>query len=322
MSPVIVMIATLITHPACHDHTMPAGHPECPERLDAINNQLLASGIDSLIYHRESPAATDEQLFRVHNKDYVQRLEQAVPREGIIRFADDIYLSPGTMTAARHAAGAGILGVDMIMAGETDAVFCNVRPAGHHAERARAMGFCIFNNIAIAAEHALAVHSLKRVAIVDFDVHHGNGTQDIFLQESRVLFCSSFQHPFYPLTAIDDVPGHIINIPLPATTRSENFRAAIAEKCLPILIEYKPQLILISAGFDGHIDDDMSSIRLVEQDYVWITQQLRQIMDESKKCPDTAEQCRGIVSMLEGGYDLPALGRCAMMHIKAMAKLS
>lgn len=316
------MIATLITHPACHLHLMPEEHPECPERLDAINNQLLASGIDSLIYHRESPLATDEQLLRVHTRGYLQRLTQAQPREGILRFADDIYLSPGTLDAARHAAGAGILGVDMVMRGETDAVFCNVRPAGHHAEPANAMGFCIFNNVAIAAAHALAVHHLERIAIVDFDVHHGNGTQEIFRHEPRVLFCSSFQHPFYPLTPIDNVPDHIINIPLPATCRSEGFRAALTEHCLPTLTRFQPQLLLISAGFDGHLDDDMSSVRLVEQDYVWITHQLRQLVDISKNNPDITQQCRGMVSMLEGGYDLPALGRCAMMHIKAMAKLS
>ena len=316
------MIATLITHPACHLHLMPEGHPECPERLDAINNQLLASGTDSLIYHRESPAATDEQLLRVHTHDYLQRLAQAQPDEGILRFADDIYLSPGTLTAARHAAGAGILGVDMVMRAETDAVFCNVRPAGPHAESAKAMGLCIMNNVAIAAAHALAAHHLERIAIVDFDVHHGNGTQEIFRHEPRVLFCSSFQHPFYPLTPIDNVPDHIINIPLPATCRSEGFRAALTEHCLPALARFQPQLLLISAGFDGHLDDDMSSIRLVEQDYVWITQQLRQLVDNSKNNPDITQQCRGMVSLLEGGYDLPALGRCAMMHIKAMAKLS
>ncbi len=315
------MIAALITHPACHLHQMPEGHPECPERLDAINNQLLASGIDSLVYHRESPAATDDQLLRVHTEEYLQRLIQAQPAEGIRRFCDDIYLSPGTLTAARHAAGAGILGVDMVMGGETDAVFCNVRPAGHHAESAKAMGFCIFNNVAIATAHALAVHGLERVAIVDFDVHHGNGTQEIFLNEPRVLFCSSFQHPFYPMTPIEAVPDHIINMPLPATCRSEGFRAALKRQCLPALRQFEPQLILISAGFDGHLDDDMSSIRLVEQDYVWITQQLRELVDNSRTNPDPQRQCRGMVSVLEGGYDLPALGRCAMMHLKAMAKL-
>ncbi len=314
------MIATLISHPSCLQHHMPAGHPECPERIDAIMNQLTANGIDGLLYQREAPIATDEQLLRVHTLAHLHAITRAVPTEGTTFFADDVYLSPQTLRAARHAAGAAIMGVDMIMRGETDAVFCNVRPPGHHAERARAMGFCIFNNIAIAAAHALEFYGLERIAIVDFDVHHGNGTQDIFLNDPRVLFCSSFQYPFYPNTDIDNVPEHIINTPLPATCRSEGFRTAISESWLPALEKFKPQLILISAGFDAYIDDDMSSVSLVEQDYFWITQQLRQLMDASKNFPPE-QQCKGIVSTLEGGYDLLGLGRCAVAHIKAMAKL-
>ena len=314
------MIATLISHPSCHQHHMPAGHPECPERIDAITNQLMSNGIDGLLYQREAPAVTDEQLLRVHTLDHIHAITRAIPSEGIYFFADDVYLSPHTLRAARHAAGAAALGVDMVMRGETDAVFCNVRPPGHHAERARAMGFCIFNNIAIAAAHALTVYGLQRVAIVDFDVHHGNGTQDIFLDDPRVLFCSSFQYPFYPNTNIDDVPAHIINTPLPATCRSEGFRTAINESWFPALEKFKPQLILISAGFDAYIDDDMSSISLVEQDYFWITQKLRILMDESKQLA-AEQQCKGIVSTLEGGYDLLGLGRCAVAHIKALAKL-
>ncbi|HCS66005.1 MAG TPA: deacetylase [Cellvibrio sp.] len=299
---------------------MPAGHPECPARIDAIANQLMANGIDGLLYHREAPAATDEQLLRVHSLDHLHAITRAIPNEGIYFFADDVYLSPQTLSAARHAAGAAAMGVDMVMRGETDAVFCNVRPPGHHAERARAMGFCIFNNVAIAAAHALAVYGLERVAVIDFDVHHGNGTQDIFLDDSRVLFCSSFQFPFYPNTNIDDVPSHIINTPLPATCRSEGFRSAISEQWFPALEKFKPQLILISAGFDAYIDDDMSSISLVEQDYSWITQKLRALMDDSKQLAPE-QQCKGIVSTLEGGYDLLGLGRCAVAHIKALAKL-
>jgi acetoin utilization deacetylase AcuC-like enzyme len=314
------MIATLISHPDCHNHYMPAGHPECPERIDAIANQLLANGIDALLYQREAPAVTDEQLLRVHTAEHLQNIAQASPSSGSHFYTDDVYLSPGTYSAARHAAGAAILGVDMVMRGETDAVFCNVRPPGHHAERMRAMGFCIFNNVAVAAAHALATYGLERVAIVDFDVHHGNGTQDIFFNEPRVLFCSSFQYPFYPNTNIDDVPAHIINTPLPATCRSEGFRAAVSESWFPALENFKPQLILVSAGFDAYIDDDMSSISLVEQDYFWITQQLRKLMDDSKKLAPE-QQCKGIVSTLEGGYDLLGLGRCAVAHIKALAKL-
>lgn len=299
---------------------MPAGHPECPERIDAIANQLMANGIDGLLYQREAPAATNEQILRVHSLDHLNAITRAIPDEGIYFFADDVYLSPKTLSAARHAAGAAAMGVDMVMRGETDAVFCNVRPPGHHAERTRAMGFCIFNNVAIAAAHALAVYGLERVAVVDFDVHHGNGTQDIFLDDSRILFCSSFQFPFYPNTNIDDVPAHIINTPLPATCRSEGFRSAISEQWFPALEKFKPQLMLISAGFDAYIDDDMSSISLVEQDYSWITQKLRALMDDSKQLAPE-QQCKGIVSTLEGGYDLLGLGRCAVAHIKALAKL-
>lgn len=314
------MIATLISHPDCLKHQMPNGHPECPQRVEAIANQLMASGIDGLLYQRDAVAATDEQLLRVHNKDYLQRLVQAVPSQGSVFFDDDVYLSPDTLIAARQAAGAAAMGVDMIMRNETDAVFCNVRPPGHHAEHNRAMGFCIFNNVAVAAAHALAEHNLQRVAIVDFDVHHGNGTQDIFIDEPRVLFCSSFQYPFYPNTNIDDVPSHIINTPLPATCRSQGFRDAVSSRWFPALEAFKPQMIFISAGFDAYIDDDMSSISLVEQDYFWITQKLRELMDKSKNNP-VDEQCRGIISTLEGGYDLLGLGRCAIAHIKALAKL-
>lgn len=299
---------------------MPAGHPECPERIDAIMNQLTANGIDGLLYQREAPVATDEQLLRVHTLTHLHAITRAIPTEGTHFFSDDVYLSPQTLRAARHAAGAAIMGVDMIMRGETDAVFCNVRPPGHHAERARAMGFCIFNNIAIAAAHALEYYGLERIAIVDFDVHHGNGTQDIFIDEPRVLFCSSFQYPFYPNTDIDNVPEHIINTTLPATCRSEGFRSAVSKSWFPTLEKFNPQMILISAGFDAYIDDDMSSVSLVEQDYFWITQKLRELMDASKNLAPE-QHCKGIVSTLEGGYDLLGLGRCAVAHIKALAKL-
>lgn len=314
------MLATLVSHPACHDHHMPDGHPECPARIDAIANQLLASGIDALLYQRDAIEVTDAQLQRVHTAEYIQRITAATPKNGITFYADDVYLSPKTVIAARYAAGAAVMGVDMIMRGETDAVFCNVRPPGHHAEHNRAMGFCIFNNVAVAAAHAIHEYGLERVAIVDFDVHHGNGTQDIFLNEPRVLFCSSFQYPFYPHTNIEDVPQHIINTPLPATCRSQEFRDAVSAQWFPALENFKPQMILISAGFDAYIDDDMSSISLFEQDYFWITQQLRQLMDKSKTNPQH-DQCKGIISTLEGGYDLLGLGRCALAHIKALAKL-
>lgn len=280
----------------------------------------MANGIDGLLYHRDAIPATDEQLLRVLSAEHLQKIAAAIPNDGMYFFADDVYLSPATLTAARHAAGAAVMGVDMIMQGKTDAVFCNVRPPGHHAERARAMGFCIINNIAVAAAHALEHYGLQRVAIIDFDVHHGNGTQEIFFDDARVLFCSSFQYPFYPHTDIDNVPAHIINTPLPASCRSQGFREAISAQWLPALKQFQPQMMFISAGFDAYIDDDMSSISLVEQDYEWITRELRQLMDESKKA-SADQQCLGIVSSLEGGYDLLGLGRCAVAHIKALAKI-
>ena len=293
---------------------MPDGHPECPARLEAIHNQLLSSGLDFVLGERDALEVTDAQLARVHDPQYLHWLNTHLPTEGIVSLGDDIFLSAQSLVAARYAAGSGAQGVDLVMQGTTKVVFCNVRPPGHHAERARAMGFCLYNNIAVAAYHALDAYGLKRVAIVDFDVHHGNGTQDIFLDEPRVLFCSSFQHPFYPDTDIDVKRPNIVNVPLPATTKGPEFQQAISEHWLPALEDFAPELILVSAGFDAHLLDDMSSVSLTEQDYQWVSEQLRAYVDEH-------EQCRGIVSMLEGGYDLPALGRSVVAHVKAMAKL-
>jgi len=314
------MIATFITHPDCLMHTMPAGHPECPARIEAINNQLLSSGLDCLVYHRDAIEATDEQILLVHTPAYLEQIKQSLPAQGIFQLGDELFLSSDTLVAARHAAGAAVQAVDMVMNGETDIVFCNVRPAGHHAEADKGMGFCIFNNVAIATTHALKNYGIERVAILDFDVHHGNGTQAMFFDNPSVLFCSVFQHPFYPNTPIEPVPEHIINLPLPATARSEEFQQTLTEHFFPRLQEFAPQLILVSAGFDGYIDDDMSSMSLVEQDYARIGRQLRAYMDSSKNA-DENQHCKGIISVLEGGYDIDSLGRCAIAHLKALAKL-
>ncbi|WP_339898856.1 histone deacetylase family protein [uncultured Gilvimarinus sp.] len=308
------MTAIIISHPVCLEHLMPDGHPECPARLEAIHNQLLSSGLDFVLGERDALEVTDAQLARVHDPQYLHWLNTHLPTEGIVSLGDDIFLSAQSLVAARYAAGSGAQGVDLVMQGTTKVVFCNVRPPGHHAERARAMGFCLYNNIAVAAYHALDAYGLKRVAIVDFDVHHGNGTQDIFLDEPRVLFCSSFQYPFYPDTDIDIKRPNIVNVPLPATTKGPEFQQAINDRWLPALEDFAPELILVSSGFDAHLLDDMSSISLTERDYQWVSEQLRAYVDEH-------EQCRGIVSMLEGGYDLPALGRSVVAHVKAMAKL-
>lgn len=313
------MLSTLISHADCALHQNPAGHPECAERLDAIQNLLVSTGLDALLLQRDAPLATDEDILRVHSSAHLQQLIDKLPHEGIVALADDVALSPGSLTAARRAAGAGLLAVDMILDKKTDGAFCNIRPPGHHAERDRAMGFCLVNNVAVAAAYALEVKQLRRVAIIDIDVHHGNGTQDIFINDNRVLFCSSFQHPFYPNTNIENMPPHILNSPLAATSRGKEFREAL-DAWIPTLTAFKPQLIFISAGFDGYIDDDMSSVSLVEQDYAWVTKQLRQLMDDSRLLP-ADEQCLGIVSCLEGGYDTHGLARCVAAHIKALAKL-
>ncbi len=286
------------------------GHPEQPARLSAIFDRLIASGLEMIVRQIDAPLATREQLERVHDPDYVQHVFDEAPSEGLIMLDPDTAMGPHTLTAALRSAGAVVHAVDLVMKRDFQAVFCAVRPPGHHAERDRAMGFCFFNNVAVGAAHALAAHGLERVAIVDFDVHHGNGTEHIFETEPRVLFCSSFQHPFYPFTGHETDTPHIVNITLPAGADGTRFREEVERHWLHRLHEFKPQLLLISAGFDAHAEDDMSHVRLREPDYIWITREL-------KKVADAYGEGR-IVSTLEGGYNLSALGRSAVAHIDAL----
>jgi acetoin utilization deacetylase AcuC-like enzyme len=304
------MAIAYITHPDCLLHDMGAGHPECPQRLYAINDQLIASGLEPVLLHHDAPLATREHLQRVHTAAYVQEVFDRAPTEGRVFLDPDTAMNPHSLNAALRAAGAGILGVDLVMGGAAPAAFCAVRPPGHHAERDRAMGFCIFNNVAVAAAHALAVHGLERIAIVDFDVHHGNGTEHIFADEPRVLLCSSFQHPYYPFSGAETASDHVVNVPLPADTAGGGFRAAIEAAWLPVLEKFSPQLILVSAGFDGHYEDDMAQLNLNEADYSWVTRQIKQLADR--------HAAGRIVSLLEGGYALHALGRSVVAHIKAL----
>jgi acetoin utilization deacetylase AcuC-like enzyme len=301
------MTVAFISHKDCERHEMGARHPERPARLVAINDRLRTVGLDELLRHDEAPAVTREQLARVHDEDYIDWIYAQAPKQGVVWLDPDTGMNEYSLSAALRAAGAVVKAVDLVMAGEAEAVFCSVRPCGHHAERRRAMGFCIFNNIAVGAAHALAAHGLKRIAIVDFDVHHGNGTEDIFREEPRALFCSSFQHPFYPGTGADTVSRHIINIPLPAGTGGDGFREAVEERWLGALDAAKPQLLMISAGFDAHAEDDMAMLQLVEADYAWITDKLKAIADRHAE--------GRIVSALEGGYNLSALGRSVATHI-------
>lgn len=306
------MALYFLSHPDCFEHRTPPYHPERPERLSAIEDQLLLSGVGILLDRRDAPRVTREQLLRVHTQTYLDTLAGERPDPGGERCVDggDTYISEHSLEAADRAAGAVVMGVDLVLADKGSAAFCSVRPPGHHATRDRAMGFCLYNNVAVGAAHALAAHGLERVAIADFDVHHGNGTDDIFVDEPRVLFCSTFQHPFYPHEGADRQVAQHVNVPLPAGTRGQAFRAAVREHWLPALDAFRPQLLLISAGFDGHLEDDMAGFGLVEADYDWVTRELRAIAER---------HCEGrIVSTLEGGYALSALGRSVVAHLKAL----
>jgi len=298
-----------ISHHDCEGHQMGAHHVEVPERLHAISDRMIASGIEMLVTHYDAPKASRDQLLRAHDADYVDMLFEAAPKAtDVLTWVDgDTAMCSGTLDAALRAAGAATLGVDLVMGDKHHASFCAVRPPGHHAERHAAMGFCFFNNVAVGAYHAMDHHGIERIAIIDFDVHHGNGTEAIVSGDERILFCSSFQHPFYPGTGADSKAPNVINIPLPARTDGEAFRAAVERDWLPRLEAFAPQLVMISAGFDGHAEDDMAHFRLVEADYAWITRQLHDLA--------VRHASERIVSCLEGGYSLSALGRSVSTHI-------
>ena len=304
------MPTAYLTHPSCLLHEMGPHHPECPERLTAIGDRLIAAGIDPHLQHHTAPAATREQIARVHGKRYVDEIEQASPDSGLYFIDPDTALNPHSLEAALHAAGAVVKAVDLAMAGECKTAFCAVRPPGHHAERRRAMGFCVFNNVAVGAAHAMAVYGLTRVAIVDFDVHHGNGTEEIFTGDHRVLMVSTFQHPLYPYCGIDNDDPKMVNVPLPPGSGGDEFRAAVVLRWLPALEEHRPELILISAGFDAHREDPLANLELTEADYAWVTREIAKVANKHAE--------GRIVSSLEGGYSLSALGRSAAEHLREL----
>ena len=307
------MPTAFISHDDCSKHVMIADHPECPERLAAIQNQLISSGLLGYLRYFDAPEATLEQLARVHDRLYIDEILAKSPSEGLVHIDPDTYMNPCTVAAALRAAGAVVLATELVVGGDMENAFCNIRPPGHHAERSQAMGFCFFNNVAVGAAHALEAFGLERVAIVDFDVHHGNGTEDIFQDDDRVLICSTYQHPLYPYSGRATLPGHLINTPLPAGAWGQQFRAAISEHWLPALHAFQPAIIFISAGFDGHIEDDMANLNLVEADYTWVTQEVMEIADKYAE--------HRVVSVLEGGYALSALGRSATAHIRALLQI-
>jgi acetoin utilization deacetylase AcuC-like enzyme len=312
------MSTVFYSHPACRLHDMGPGHPECPQRLDAISDHLLATGLDIALDYREAPEATIEQIERAHSAHYVteiQDLLQQVREAGVTRALDpDTIACPATLDAALRSAGAAVAATDDVLAGRARNAFCSVRPPGHHATRDEAMGFCFFNNVAIAARHALDVHGLKRVAIIDFDVHHGNGTEDIIAGDERVLMCSFFQHPLYPYCGAVPKGTNMVNVPVAPYTRGPAVREMIAAMWLPALESFKPQMIFISAGFDAHREDDLGQMGLVEADYEWIT---RQVVDVARRHSQNR-----IVSCLEGGYHLGALARSVIAHIRVLADMA
>lgn len=295
------MTTAIVTHPDCLLHVMSDHHPEQPARLRVIEDAL--SPLHFPIY--SAPLASMEQLTAVHEKKYVETIFAQAPHSGHFIIDPDTIMNEHTLNAALRAAGAVCFAVDLIMENKANAVFCNVRPPGHHAEKARAMGFCFFNNAAVGIAHAFNTYHLKRAAIVDFDVHHGNGTEDIFSSDERVLLCSSFQSPFYPYKGANTKNPHILNLALPAGTSGKIFRLQ-TQQWFRAIEFFRPDIIFFSAGFDGHAEDPLADFLLQAEDYAWITRQIKQI---AKKV------CKGrIISVLEGGYNLSILGKCAHAH--------
>lgn len=315
------MTTAFYTHADCKLHDMGDWHPESPARLQAIEDQLIASRIEGFLCYRDAPLATDAMILRVHAAAALALVRDHLP--GAAAGANATYpidadtaINAHSLQAALRAAGAAVAATDAVMAGEIENAFCAIRPPGHHARPSTPMGFCLFNNVAIAAQHAMAEHALERVAIVDFDVHHGNGTEEAFRDDPRVLMASFFQHPFYPFSGAGDgapVRPNMLNMPLPAYSGGDVVRRLVTDTWLPALHAHRPQMIFISAGFDAHREDDIGQMGLVEADYVWITRQIMAV---------AAEHAQGrIVSCLEGGYNLSALGRSVAAHVKALAQL-
>ncbi len=303
------MHTAFISHPDCLLHEMGAYHPERPARLKAIEDELVACGLMDKLVRYSAPLATREQLKRVHTSEHIASLEAAARASsmGLVYLDPDTAMNRYSLKAAYRAAGAVILGTDLVIEGKVKNAFCSVRPPGHHAERDRAMGFCLFNNIAAGAAHALEAHTLERIAIVDFDVHHGNGTEDIFRNNPGVMMVSIFQHPFYPYSGIAGRSERMVNIPLAAGSGGEIFRETVSRFWIPALDQFKPQMLFVSAGFDAHQDDDLASLNLVEEDYAWVTEKIGKVAQKYAN--------GRIVSALEGGYALPALGRSVAAHL-------
>ncbi|WP_090828836.1 histone deacetylase family protein [Nitrosovibrio tenuis] len=308
------MRTAFISHPDCLLHEMSSYHPESPARLEAIEGALIACGLMDKLVRHSAPLATFEQLKRVHAPEYIASLAASAPdasSTGIAYLDPDTAMNRHSLKAAHRAAGAVVLAADLVIGKEVQNAFCSIRPPGHHAERGRAMGFCLFNNIAVGVAHAMSAYALERVAVIDFDVHHGNGTEDIFRDDPRVMMVSTFQHPFYPYSGVAGRSERMVNIPLPAGSGGEIFRQAVSQFWLPALERFKPQMMFVSAGFDAHKDDELASLNLVEEDYAWVTERIKEAAHKYAT--------GRIVSVLEGGYALPALGRSVAAHVSVLS---
>ena len=312
-SGLFAVMTILITHPDCYDHVTPPGHPEQVARLDAVLGSLASLELETV----KAPLAADDDLLRVHTAAHVAAIKDAAPAEGWRSLDADTHMSAGSLQAAYRAAGGAVRAVDAVLGGDAANAFVAMRPPGHHAEQETPMGFCFFGNVAIGAKHALDHHGLSRVAIVDFDVHHGNGTQALVEDDARILFCSSHQSPLWPGSgAAHETGPHdtIVNVPLPGGCASKEFRAAMERDVLPRVDAFKPELLMISAGFDAHRADPLAGMNLVEDDFTWVTEQLCDLADR---------HCQGrVVSALEGGYDLEALGASALAHVSVLKERS
>jgi acetoin utilization deacetylase AcuC-like enzyme len=305
------MPTAIYTHPDCVLHEMGDGHPESPMRLKAILAALESSGLAARVSMREAPLAQREHLERVHDARHVDLIFEAAPQRGYAYLDPDTSMNPRSLYAALRAAGAVVSATDAVMAGDAKNAFCAVRPPGHHATPTKPMGFCLFNNVAIGALHAIEEHGLERVAVLDFDVHHGNGTEDAFHEDPRVMLCSTFQHPYYPYCGADSGNAHIINVPLPAMTDGRGFREAVERFWMPALEDFSPQMVFVSAGFDAHRDDPLAYLKLDDEDYRWVTEKLVDVAERHSQ--------GRVVSTLEGGYDTQALGRCVVEHVRVLA---
>lgn len=304
------MTLAIISHPDCRLHNAGQHHPERPERVIVVQKALTDYVFKTPVKFYEAPLATREQLITVHDSSYVDWIFSVAPKQGFIGIDEDTAMNSHTLQAALRAAGAVIFAVNLVMEDKAQVAFCNIRPPGHHAEREKAMGFCFFNNVAVGVLHAIQNYGLKRIVIIDFDVHHGNGTQDIFQNNKAVMYCSSFEHPFYPGYEPEMDNEHILCVPMSPGTTSEEFRKMVDEAWFEKIAAFQPELIFISAGFDAHFKDPLANLTLTVEDYVWLTAEIAKI---------AKVHCKSrMISVLEGGYDLEALSESVPAHVNAM----